>query len=81
MCGAKRGSWSNAEITMYWLAKIWGVNNRQRQLLVWDTLRGHTTKEVKQKVRGHFNSDLVFVPPGCTGKVQPADVSWNAPFK
>ena len=23
----------------------------------------------------------MFVPPGCTGSVQPADVSWNAPFK
>ena len=23
----------------------------------------------------------MFVPPGCTGKVQPADVSWNAAFK
>ena len=48
---------------------------------MWDTFRGHTTKDVKQQVRGHFNTDLIFIPPGCTGKVQPADVSWNAPFK
>ena len=81
MCGAKKGSWSNADIMKYWLAKIWGVNNRQRRLLVWDTFRGHTTEDVKQQVRGHFNTDLIFIPPGCTGKVQPADVSWNAPFK
>ena len=32
MCGAKRESWSNAEITMYWLAKIWGVNNKDNCL-------------------------------------------------
>lgn len=81
MCGSGKGSWSNAEVTMYWLAKIWGVNNRKRRLLVWDTFRGHTTDQVKDKVRGYFNSDLVFIPPGCTGIVQPADVSWNAPFK
>ena len=51
MCGAKKGSWSNADITKYWLTKIWGVNNRQRRLLVWDTFRGHTTEDVKQPVR------------------------------
>ena len=27
------------------------------------------------------NSIVVYVPPGCTKVVQPADVSWNAPFK
>lgn len=81
MCGAGKGSWSTAEITQVWLAKIWGVNNKQRRLLVWDTFRGHTTEEVKAKVRGQYNSDLLFVPPGCTGWLQPADVSWNAPFK
>ena len=80
MCGAGKGSWSNAEITKYWLAKIWGVNNRKRRLLVWDIFRGHTTDGVEDKVRDHFNSDLVFVSPGCTGSVQPADVSRNAPF-
>ena len=62
MCGVKKGSWSNAEITMHWLAKIWGVNNRQRRLLVWDTFRGHTTREVKERVREHFNSDLLLIP-------------------
>ena len=81
MCGAGKGSWCNADITKYWLAKIWGINNRERRLLVLDTFRGHTTNEVKGKVRGHFNTVLIFVPPCCTGIVQPADVSWNAPFK
>ena len=81
MCGSGKGSWSNAEITMYWLAKMWGVNNRHIRLLVMDTFKGHTTPHVKEKVRGYFNTNLVFIPPGCTGLVQPADVSWNTPFK
>ena len=28
-----------------------------------------------------YNSDLCVIPRGCTSKLQPADVSWNKPFK
>jgi hypothetical protein len=28
-----------------------------------------------------YNSDLCVIPGGCTSKLQPADVSWNKPFK
>lgn len=27
------------------------------------------------------NTDVIYVPRGCTGFVQPLDVSFNAPFK
>jgi hypothetical protein len=28
-----------------------------------------------------YNSDLCVIPGACTSKLQPADVSWNKPFK
>ena len=80
MCGTGR-SWSNEDITITWLNRIWGRNNQQRRLLVWDTFRGHTTNKVKELLRGEFNTDVVHIPGGCTSKLQPADVSWNKPFK
>lgn len=36
---------------------------------------------MKRQVRTVHNSDLCVIPGGCTSKLQPADVSWNRPFK
>ena len=36
---------------------------------------------VKSAVGRHTNSDLSIIPGGGTSKIQPADVSWNKPFK
>ena len=80
ICGGRK-SWANEEITKIWLARIWGRNNQSRRLLTWDTFAGHKTAHIKSVVREEYNSDLAFIPPGCTSKLQPADVSWNAPFK
>ena len=32
-------------------------------------------------MREQHNTDLVHIPGGCTGILQPADVSWNRPFE
>lgn len=81
MCGAGKKSWANEESIMYWLSKLYGVNNRRRRLLVWDAFRAHITSKVKGLVRQRYNSDMAVIPGGCTCKLQPADVSWNRPFK
>lgn len=65
----------------FWLNKLWGVNNQHRRMLVWDSFRGHLTESVKCQVRTVHNTDLCVIPGGCTSKLQPADVSWNRPFK
>jgi hypothetical protein len=39
MCGSRK-SWSNAEITKIWLNRVWGRNNREKRMLVWDTFTG-----------------------------------------
>lgn len=74
-------SWADEESIKFWLKRIWGVNNQRRRLLIWDSFRGHLTPDVKQFLRMKYNSDLAVIPGGCTSKLQPADVSWNKPFK
>ena len=80
MCGTGK-SWANEDSTVVYLNLIWGRNNSERRLKVWNTFRSHTTEKIKKLVRGEFNTDLVLIPGGCTSKLQPADVSWNKPFK
>ena len=81
MCGTGK-SWSNAPITKIWLTRVWGRRSgNHRRLLVWDTFRGHCQEEVQSFVRNELNTDTIYIPGGCTGILQPADVSWNRPFK
>lgn len=81
MCGAGKKSWATEESIIFWLKKLWGRNNTSRRMLVWDAFRGHLTAEVKKFVRTTCNTDMCVIPGGCTSKLQPADVSWNRPFK
>ena len=74
-------SWANEEIMLKWLRLVWRRDNQQRRLLVWDAFRAHTTDRTKATVRDVYNSDMAVIPGGCTSKLQPADVSWNRPFK
>lgn len=75
MCGAGAKSWANEESIKFWLKKIWGVNNTDKRLLMWDSFRGHLTEDVKKLVRQKYNTDICVIPGGCTCKLQPADVS------
>ena len=81
MCGAGQKSWADETSIKFWLQKLWGMNNRRRRLLVWDAFRGHITSSVKEVVKSLYNTDMCVIPGGCTSKLQPADVSWNRPFK
>jgi hypothetical protein len=40
----------------------------------------HKTDTVKV-VASSLNVHLMFIPPGLTGHLQPADIAWNRPFK
>ena len=39
------------------------------------------TEESAKIVKEECNSDLIFIPAGCTSLVQPMDLSVNRPFK
>jgi len=49
-------------------------------LLIMDLLRLHRTKPVKKLLKKN-DVTLSLVPAGCTGIVQPVDISFNRPFK
>ena len=49
-------------------------------LLIMDLLRSHKTKPVKKLLKKN-DVTLSLVPAGCTGIVQPVDISFNRPFK
>ena len=77
-----RNGWNNEEITKLWLEKCWGrLRNSLSRMLVWDSFKSHVMASIREKVKNHYNSHMVLIPGGCTGVLQPANVSWSKPFK
>ena len=73
-----RNGWMNEELTM---DRVWGSLNFGRRLLVWDAYKCHIMDSVRSCVDKHTNTDVSIIPGGLTSQLQPADVSWNKPFK
>ena len=68
-------------MTKDWVSRSWGLLNFSRRLLVWESYRYHIMASVSNHARRNANSDISVIPGGLTGHLQPADVSWNKPFK
>ena len=73
--------WMNEELTKDWVKRVWGSLNFGRRLLVWDANKCHLTAGVRSCVDKQTNTDVSIIPGGLTSHLQPADVSWNKPFK
>lgn len=71
----------NEQLTIDWIKRGWGTLNFGRRLLVWDANKCHLMPNVKCVLDTQTNSDVSVIPGGLTILVQPADVSWNKPFK
>jgi hypothetical protein len=66
---------------LFWLQELLlPVLGSRPTLLVMDLLRSHKTGPVRKLLKSH-DITLSMVPGGCTGLVQPLDVSVNRPFK
>ena len=73
--------WVDQLIMKEWIQKIWfPYTKKQSALLVLDSFRVHLTEETKKLLKS-YNTDIVFIPGGCTSKIQPVDVTINKPFK
>jgi hypothetical protein len=50
-------------------------------MLAWDSFKSHVMSAIRTRVKDFYNTHMVVIPGGCTGILQPADLSWNKPFK
>jgi hypothetical protein len=74
-------AYANSDNMLAWLdEQLIPVLDGEPTLLVLDLFGGHKTEEVLDMMKAH---DIVLsvIPAGCTGIVQPLDVSINRPFK
>ena len=73
--------YANSMIILFWLEfMLLPILNTGPTLLVMDLFKSHSTQEIKDWLRAHRIVPSL-VPGGCTGLVQPPDVSVNRPFK
>ena len=80
----QENAWADENVTKQWIRQCWkpvAIQNNAPKLLVMDVHRAQTTKAVQDMLKQECNTDVIYVPGGCTGLVQPLDVSFNAPFK
>ena len=77
---ASQNGWMTGNLYHWWLNNVYGSNMAPRRLFLVDNYKAHLTEESKTIVE-NCNSELLFIPAGCTSLVQPMDVSVNRPFK
>ena len=76
-----KNGWMNEELTKDWVKRAWGSPDFGCWLLVWDAYKYHITADVRSCVNKQTNTDVSVIPGDLTSHLQPADVSWNKPFK
>ena len=83
--------WSNEETMLEYIDKIivpyasrkkkeLGLPDDHHALMIYDEFRGQITVDVVAKLQQH-HFEIVLVPPNCTDRLQPLDVSVNKPAK
>jgi hypothetical protein len=74
-------AYANAENIVEWLEKqLIPVLGIEPALLALDLFSGHKTDYVLDIIKAH-DITVSIIPAGCTGLVQPLDISVNRPFK
>ncbi|KAH7960998.1 hypothetical protein HPB49_025661 [Dermacentor silvarum] len=78
---ATKNRWMTSEKMQEWLYRVWGPNvDHVRRFLVLDEAPIHKTQAAKNAFE-EYDTDVLYVPAGCTSILQPADVYGNKPFK
>ena len=57
-----------------------GLSEDQKALVILDVFKAHLCESLKEKLTDK-NILHVYVPAGCTGELQPLDLSFNQPLK
>ena len=67
-------------LTEDYLKRVIGHFHFSKRLMVWDAFRCHISKATSSVLR-RMGIHAAVIPGGCTGLIQPADVSWNRSLK
>ena len=63
--------WMDGDLMKKWIRQIWvKYTQRRKALLVMDSFRAHYTEDI-QDLLAAANSEVAFIPGGCTSKLQP----------
>ena len=76
---ASLNGWMTREELHRWIRGVWKESS-ERRLLTLDHYRPHLGADT-QSLAESLQTDLCYIPAGCTSIAQPMDVSINAPFK
>jgi hypothetical protein len=79
-------AWMNEQIMIKWFDQIFfpytttAAQEGRNVVLVLDTFKSHQTVEVRRRIREN-GIQVLYIPGGLTGQLQPLDVGINGPFK
>jgi hypothetical protein len=80
----QENAWFDETIMLDWIDKVWkrevAVDPNEVYYLLLDSFQVHMTKKVKSEFES-CNTEVDFIPPGYTSKLQMLDVGVNRPFK
>ncbi|KAI6215354.1 hypothetical protein M3Y94_00376000 [Aphelenchoides besseyi] len=75
------GSWMNDDfVEKYLQLTFYNLDSNTKNLLIWDSFRAHFSTATQKNLK-KCQMETAILPGGTTGFIQPADVSWNRPFK
>lgn len=76
----QENAWVDENVGLQWIQGVWRQRTFHPKLLVLDVHKAQKTPAFLRALSLRHTTPA-FIPPGCTGLVQPLDVALNKPFK
>ena len=73
--------WMNEQLTNDFVMRVLGTLSFHKQLLIWDAYQCHVMDSIQSTLKQRTKSNVSIIPGGLTSQLQPADISWNKPYK
>ena len=80
---AQKKAWMDEVCMVDWVTKVWGPFTKRvggPTMLILDEAQTHLTPDVRQLLNS-CGTEVEYIPPRYTSKLQPMDVGMNKPFK
>ena len=82
-CSTQSSAWMDKELMLEWIERFWKpytMRHNRPTLLLLDKFSAHMCSSVVSALND-LQTEVEFLPPGCTCAVQPVDVGINKPLK